>query len=82
MFPDYILKQADGALEFISLTRTPTPVIATDTPIPTRTAAATPPPATATPQITDTSRPSPLCGGVAWILVPVALVVWKTRLKS
>ncbi len=82
MFPDYILKQTDGSLEFISLTRTPTPVIATDTPIPTRTFTATPPPATVTPQTKDTSRPgSPLCGGAALILLPLALVVWKTRLK-
>jgi tetratricopeptide (TPR) repeat protein len=79
MFPDYIVKQSDGSLDFISLTATPrsTPTMATSTPTATR----TPRPATATPQAEPTSRSaSPICGSAALILIPLALITWKFRM--
>ena len=83
MFPDYIVQRSDGSLDFISLTVTPTPALPTDTPTPTRTITATPPPASATAQAEETPIPTPpLCGGAALILVPLALVIWKTRNRN
>jgi tetratricopeptide (TPR) repeat protein len=80
MFPDYIVKQSDGSLDFISLTATPTPVTRTGTPIPTRTASPTAQPATATPQTKNNTQPvSPLCGGAVLILVPLFLI-FRSRL--
>jgi tetratricopeptide (TPR) repeat protein len=83
MLPDYIVRQSDGSLDFLSLTQTPTPAITIETPGPTRTVSSTPSPATATPHAEDTSQPaSPLCGGVALIFLPLVLINWKSRIKN
>lgn len=98
LFPDYLVKQDDGSLDFVSLTQTPQPepevTAPTDTPIPsvdmpipptdvpisTLTAAPTSQPVTAVPPAKPTPKPaSPICGGAALILLPVALIAWKSR---
>jgi hypothetical protein len=80
MFPDYIVKQSDGSLDFISLTATPTSVLPTGTPIPTRTASPTTIPAAARPPAEPASAPAtPLCGSAALILIPLGLITWKFR---
>jgi len=88
-FPNYILRKSDGSLDFLSLTQTPTPVpgviVPTDTPIPgdiaipTLTAAPASQPTTAAPITPTPKSSSPICGGAALILLPVALIAWKTR---
>jgi hypothetical protein len=85
MFPDYIVQQADGSLEFVSLTATPQPSPTTITPTvgasrTPRLASSTPPPATtqAEPMSQTTT---PLCGGAALLLIPVVLFVRKTMYK-
>ncbi len=88
-FPDYIAKKPDGSLEFISLTQTPLPLpeestatqtpISTEVPQPTSTEPPTSEPATALPA-TPTPKPaSPVCGGMALLLLPVALIAWRFR---
>jgi hypothetical protein len=94
-FHNYILKKSDGSLDFLSLTQTPQPTpgvaISTDTPIPTDTpitgeialtTLTVPPadqPATAAPATPTPISSSPICGGAALILLPVALIARKTR---
>jgi hypothetical protein len=64
-------------------TDTPIPtnaILLTDTPIPTQTSAPTSQPVSATPAAKPTPKPaSPICGGTALILLPVALIAWKAR---
>ncbi len=86
-FPDYIATRSDGSLDFISLTHTPQPrqevTVSTSTPNPTRMANLTSRTATASLQAEPTSKPSsPLCGGAALILLPVALIAWKSRSRN
>lgn len=88
-FPDYLVKKPDGSLDFLSLTQTPQPasgeIVATDTVIQTE----APPPAstdapasehaTAVPAASTPQPASPVCGGMAFILLPMALIVWKSK---
>ncbi len=83
-FPDYIVKKSDGTLNFLSLTQTPRPApevtIPTNASIPTQTSAPTSQPTSATPAAEPiTKPPSPICGATALILLPVALITWKSR---
>ncbi len=80
LFPEYIVQQSDGSLDFISLTATPQPTQEVATLFPT--VSLTPRLATVTPipQAKPTSAPaSPLCGGAALVLVPLALVLRGRR---
>ena len=82
MFPEYIVQQSDGSLDFISLTATPQPTLKVATLVPV--VSLTPRVATLAPnpQTEPTSAPaSPWCGGAALVLVPMALVLRGRRLR-
>jgi hypothetical protein len=84
-FPDYIAINSDGSLDFISLTQTPQArlevTMPAEPPIPILTATLTPQ-LTTTPQTEPASRPAfPVCGGVALVLLPVALITWKSSAR-
>jgi hypothetical protein len=84
-YDDLVIANADGSLTIPYLTETPTPwpdeQLPTETPIPPQeaTVTAAPPPATVPPATPAPKPSSPICGGTALILLPVALVFWKTR---
>jgi hypothetical protein len=81
MFPDYIVRQTDGSLDFVSLTATPQSPTEVVTPISTRMSPSTPVPATATPEDEQgEGAPPPLCGGVGLLLVALALIHLSRRL--
>jgi hypothetical protein len=90
VFPDYIVQNSDGSLVFLSLTQTPTPMqepaVPTGAATPTMlipptatTAPATAAPVPSAPVAPAPNPSSPICSGAALILLPVALIAWKTR---
>jgi len=91
LFPNYIIQESDGSLDFLSLTQTPLPspgvTLPTDTPIPPTavfipTQISTPMslPVTSSPAAEPAPKPSsPICGGMVLILLPLAFIAWKYR---
>jgi hypothetical protein len=81
MFPDYIVRQPNGSLDFVSLTATPQSPTEVVTPIPTRMSPSTPVPATSTSEDEKGGGAAPqLCGGVGLLLVALALIHLSRRL--
>jgi hypothetical protein len=77
-FNGQVSKGTDGLYVFNTATPVATPQ-PTGTPLPTLTAPPPLQPATAAPATPAPKSSSPICGGAALVLVPVALIAWKTR---